>query len=131
MYRVSPFTYLVGGMLATGVANTQVHCSSIETLTVEPTAGMNCSQYFAPYQQLAGGSVLNPDATSACQFCSISDTNVFLDAIGISYDHRWRNYGILWVYIGFNAGAALFFYWLNRVPKNKKAKETPPAVAAV
>ncbi|KAJ7770562.1 ABC-2 type transporter-domain-containing protein [Mycena metata] len=131
MYRVSPFTYLVGGMLATGVANTQVHCSSIETLTVEPTAGMNCNQYFAPYQQLAGGSVLNPDATSACQFCSISDTNVFLDAIGISYDHRWRNYGILWVYIGFNAGAALFFYWLNRVPKNKKAKETPPAVAAV
>jgi ABC-type multidrug transport system permease subunit len=32
---------------------------------------------------------------------------------------------LLWVYIGFNAMGALFFYWLNRVPKNTKAKKTP------
>ncbi|KAJ7128069.1 ABC-2 type transporter-domain-containing protein [Mycena filopes] len=131
MYRVSPFTYLVGGMLATGIANTEVHCSSIEILTVDPTAGLSCKDYFAPYMSFAGGSLLNPNATSGCQFCSVAETNVFLDSIGISYEHRWRNYGILWVYIGFNAMAALFFYWLNRVPKNKKTKETPAATAAV
>ncbi|KAJ6535720.1 ABC transporter CDR4 [Mycena capillaripes] len=125
LYRVSPFTYLVGGMLGVGVANTEVICSNIELLTVDPVAGQNCSAYFAPYIQLAGGSVLNPGATSACQFCSISETNVFLAGIGISYENRWRNYGLLWVYIGFNALGTLFFYWLARVPKNKKAKETP------
>ncbi|KAJ7910672.1 ABC-2 type transporter-domain-containing protein [Mycena leptocephala] len=113
MYRVSPFTYLVGGMLATGVANTEVICSSIELLNVDPVAGQNCEQYFAPYMAFAGGNVLNPNATSG-------STN-------ISYDDRWRNYGLLWVYIGFNATGALFFYWLNRVPKNTKPKETPAA----
>jgi ABC-type multidrug transport system permease subunit len=84
MYRVSPFTYLVGGMLATGVANTEVVCSSIELLNVDPVAGQNCKQYFAPYMAFAGGNVLNPNATSGCQFCSIADTNVFLAATNIS-----------------------------------------------
>ncbi|KAJ7479046.1 ABC-2 type transporter-domain-containing protein [Mycena latifolia] len=123
MYRVSPFSYLVGGMLATGVANTEVHCSSIELLIVDPAGGQNCAQYFAPYMELAGGSLLNPNATSACEFCSLADTNVFLGTINIFYDQRWRNFGILWVFIGFNVMGAVFFYWLSRVPKNKKAKE--------
>ncbi|KAJ6571794.1 putative ABC transporter [Mycena capillaripes] len=127
MYRVSPFTYLVGGMLATGIANSEVICSSIEVLTVNPRANQNCSDYFAPYISLAGGSVVNPSAMSGCQFCSLNETNVFLAATDISYDQRWRNYGLLWVYIGVNALGALFFYWLNRVPRTKKAKETPAA----
>ncbi|KAJ7136060.1 ABC-2 type transporter-domain-containing protein [Mycena epipterygia] len=122
MYRVSPFSYLVGGMLATGVANTEVHCSSIEILHVDPAFGQACGDYFAPYVKLAGGSVLNPNATSDCQFCSISETNVFLEAINIFYSQRWRNFGLIWIYIGFNIFGALFFYWLNRVPKEKKKK---------
>ncbi|KAJ7461173.1 ABC-2 type transporter-domain-containing protein [Mycena latifolia] len=123
MYRVSPFSYLVGGMLATGVANTEVQCSSIELLVVDPAGGMNCTQYFKPYMDLAGGALLNPDATSACEFCSIAKTNVFLEGINIFYDQRWRNFGILWVFIGFNVIGAMFLYWLSRVPKNKKTKE--------
>ncbi|KAJ6631165.1 ABC transporter CDR4 [Mycena sp. CBHHK59/15] len=122
MYRVSPFSYLVGGMLATGVANVEVECSSIEILKVDPVAGQ-CLDYFKPYLEIAGGKVLNPNATSACEYCPIADTNVFLEAINIFYDQRWRNFGILWVFIGFNTAGALFFYWLQRVPKEKKTKE--------
>ncbi|KAJ7076067.1 ABC-2 type transporter-domain-containing protein [Mycena belliarum] len=122
MYRVSPFSYLVGGMLATGVANTEVHCSSIEVLIVDPTAGMNCLDYFKPYLAIAGGSVVNPNATSACEFCSVASTNVFLKSINIVYEDRWRNFGLMWVYIAFNTAGAMFFYWLNRVPKDKKPK---------
>ncbi|KAK7049026.1 hypothetical protein R3P38DRAFT_3620540 [Favolaschia claudopus] len=48
--RVSPFTYLVGGMSATGVANSRVECPSVELLHVDPTAGQNCGEYFASYQ---------------------------------------------------------------------------------
>ncbi|CAK5272262.1 unnamed protein product [Mycena citricolor] len=123
MYRVSPFSYFVGGMLATGLANTNVTCSPIELLHVDPTAGLNCGQYFAPYMQVAGGQVMNPNATSACEFCSISDTNVFLAASNIHYSERWRNFGLIWVFILFNAAAALAFYWFWRVPKDKKKKE--------
>ncbi|KAJ6486867.1 ABC-2 type transporter-domain-containing protein [Mycena sanguinolenta] len=120
MYRVSPFNYLVSGMLSTGIANTKVVCSSIEVLTVDPVPGQNCGEYFAPYAKLAGGSVLNPDATADCQFCALSDTNVYLESLKVFYDQRWRNFGFLWIYIGFNVIAALFLYWLLRVPKRRR-----------
>ncbi|KAJ7637098.1 ABC-2 type transporter-domain-containing protein [Roridomyces roridus] len=110
MYRVSPFSYLVGGMLATGVANVNVTCSDIELLTIDPVS-------------VAGGSLLNPNATSACQFCTVADTNTFLANINISYSERWRNFGIMWVYIGFNAFAACLLYYYGRVPKDKKTKQ--------
>ncbi|KAF7289891.1 hypothetical protein MIND_01363800 [Mycena indigotica] len=124
MYRVSPFTYLVGGMLSTGVANTQVTCSDIELLVVDPFAGQTCAEYFRPYMQLAGGSLWNPTALAGCQFCAISDTNVFLAATEISYSQRWRNMGLFWVYIAFNAVMAVFLYWLLRVPKERRRKES-------
>ncbi|KAJ7741755.1 ABC-2 type transporter-domain-containing protein [Mycena maculata] len=123
MYRVSPFSYLVDGMLAAGVANTEVICSSIEILVVDPVAGQTCGQYFAPYIAEAGGNILNPNATSGCEFCTLAGTNVYLAASDIFYSQRWRNFGILWVFICFNAAGALFFYWLNRVPKDKKTKK--------
>ncbi len=71
---------------------------------------------------MAGGSITNPDATSNCQFCSVTSTNAFLTQINVSYDHRWRNFGIFWVYIVVNVVGALFFYWLARVPKGAKAR---------
>ncbi|KAJ7057894.1 ABC-2 type transporter-domain-containing protein [Mycena amicta] len=123
MYRVSPFSYLVGGMLSTGVANTEVICSDIEVLKVDPVAGQNCQDYFSPYIALARGKVYNPNATSACEYCPVAETNVFLAGSNIFYSQRWRNFGIIWVYILFNASAAVFFYWLLRVPKGEKTKE--------
>ncbi|KAJ7057874.1 ABC-2 type transporter-domain-containing protein [Mycena amicta] len=120
MYRVSPFSYLVGGMLSTGVANTAVVCSDIELLVVDPLPGQTCGEYFLPYKQIAGGSVHNPNATSGCQFCAIAETNVFLAASEISYSQRWRNTGIFWAYIIFNASMAVFLYWLLRVPKERR-----------
>ncbi|KAJ7285824.1 hypothetical protein C8J57DRAFT_1216146 [Mycena rebaudengoi] len=39
------------------------------------------------------------------------------------YSEQWRNFGILWVFIGVNILGAFFFYWLARVPKDKKPKE--------
>jgi ATP-binding cassette subfamily G (WHITE) protein 2 (PDR) len=48
MYRVSPFTYLVSGMMATGLANTDVICSSIEYLHLNPPPGHTCAAYLAP-----------------------------------------------------------------------------------
>jgi ABC-type multidrug transport system permease subunit len=117
MYRLSPFTYLVSGMLAAGLGRAKVKCSDIEILTFDPPANTTCQDYMAKYQELAGGTVLNPDATSACQFCSVADTDVFLQQVSVNYDDKWRNFGLLIVYIAFNIGMAYVFYWLARVPK--------------
>ncbi|VDC07751.1 unnamed protein product [Peniophora sp. CBMAI 1063] len=121
MYRVSPFTYLVDGLLSTAVANAPAECSAIEYSVVDPPSGQTCAQYFQDYIGLAGGVLQNPNATSDCQFCQVTETNTFLASVSSSYDHRYRNFGLLWVYIIFNAAGALFFYWLARVPKGSRA----------
>lgn len=103
------------------MANAPAECSSIEYSVVDPPSGQTCAQYFQDYIGFAGGALQNPNATSECQFCQITETNTFLTQVSSSYDHRYRNTGLLWVYIVFNAAGALFFYWLARVPKGTRA----------
>ncbi|KAF9878804.1 hypothetical protein CkaCkLH20_03704 [Colletotrichum karsti] len=119
MYRVSPLTYLVDGLLSTGLAHNTVECSSLELLQFSPPQANNvtCGAYMEPYMQLAGGRVYNPNSTDMCQFCPLATTDAFLATTSTAYDKRWRNWGLMWVYIVFNLFAALFLYWLARVPK--------------
>lgn len=120
VYRLSPFTYLVDGMLSTGIANSNVVCSEIEYLHFNPLPTQNCGTYMQQHISNFGGYVQNPEAMTDCAYCPISSTNVFLSAVGLSYDRRWRNFGLMWVYIVFNTGMALVIYWWARVPKKPK-----------
>lgn len=115
MYRTSPLTYLLSGMLSTGLANIDVQCDDIEIILVQPPANQTCGDYLAAYMQLAGGAVYNPEATSNCEFCEISESNVFLESVSAYYSDRWRNFGLMWVYIAFNIATTLFLYWFVRV----------------
>ncbi|KUI69409.1 ABC transporter CDR4 [Cytospora mali] len=123
MYRVSPFTYLVQGMLSAAVANTNVECAANELLTFQPLSGQTCGEYMKEYISLAGGYLVDDNATSDCSFCTIRETNAFLASVSAKYSERWRNFGILWAFIIFNIFAALGVYWLARVPKAKKVKK--------
>lgn len=116
MYRISPFTYMISGMLATAVANSKVVCAPSELLSFQPLNG-TCQQYMEPYIALAGGYLVQPNATDVCQYCTISDTNIFLQSVGSYYGDRWRNFGILWAFVIFNIFGALSLYWIVRVPK--------------
>ncbi|KAF2734272.1 putative multidrug resistance ABC transporter [Polyplosphaeria fusca] len=128
MYRLSPFTYMVSGMLTVGVANTEVQCADNEFLRFNPARG-NCGEYIADYKSTFGGYMLDNNATSDCAFCPIQDTNVFLASVSSYYSDAWRNFGILWVYIIFNVFGAVFLYWLIRVPKVKKEKAVEVVVS--
>ncbi|KAH0492908.1 hypothetical protein TgHK011_007836 [Trichoderma gracile] len=128
MYRVSPFSYLVNGMLSVAVANTKVTCADNEFVRMQPPANETCGEYLKTFIDLTHGNLTNPDSTDECVYCSISETNTYLATVGSHYSERWRNFGLIWVYIGFNIAAALFVYWLARVPKKqlknaKKAKK--------
>ena len=129
MYRVSPFTYLVSGMLSVCISNTEVICAPNEYLHFDPLNG-SCGEYMEVYKSTMGGYVENELATSNCSFCPISDTNVFLGAVSANYSDVWRNFGIMWVYIVFNIFAACALYWWVRVPKVKKEKANEIPVAA-
>jgi ABC-type multidrug transport system permease subunit len=117
MYRVSPLTYLVSALLSTGLSQNDVQCLDIEMLRFQPSTNATCGQYLEPFIQMAGGRLLDPNATDICEFCPLAITDAFLSTIDVSYSNRWRDFGIMWVYIVFNVIAALFLYWLIRVPK--------------
>lgn len=125
MYRVSPFTYLVSAMLSVGLANTQVVCSDRELLKITPPSGQTCMEYLGPYMEFAGGYLTDENATTDCSLCSVKDTNFILEGLSARYNERWRNFGLLLVYIAFNIVAAVFIYWLVRVPKNSGKEEAP------
>lgn len=122
MYRVSPFTYLVSAMLSTGLSGASAQCEKVEFLQFDPPSGQTCGEYMNPYINMTrSGYLVDESATSGCSFCSVDNTDTFLAQIGSNYDDAWRNFGLMWVYIVFNIFAAVFIYWLARVPKGKKA----------
>ena len=120
MYRLSPFTYLVSGLLATGLARSSVHCAPNEFIRFQPPQGSTCGQYIEAYTSALGGYMQNPEATSNCEYCAVESTDVFLNQLSSNYDDVWRNFGILWAYVIFNIFAALALYWLIRMPKKEK-----------
>ncbi|KAK6461712.1 multidrug resistance protein [Scheffersomyces coipomensis] len=127
MYRCNPFTYLVQGILSTGLANTKVICATEELLLFNPPSGETCGTYMAPYMKLAGGYLTDTGATSGCQYCQMNSTNDYLASVNAYFSERWRNFGIFIVFIAFNIILTIIFYWAARVPKGnreqKKAKK--------
>jgi ABC-type multidrug transport system permease subunit len=120
LYRVSPLSYYVSAVLSTGLANVGVTCAGNEFTTLDPPAGQTCGEYLARHIATAGGYLLDEGATSACRYCKIKETNVYLEGLQADYGTRWRNFGIMWAYVVFNIVAALVLYWVARMPKGKK-----------
>lgn len=105
--RVSPMTYLVAGWAGTGLAGRLVNCAENELAIFNPPSGSNCQAYLAPYfEGGAPGQLLNPDATSSCQYCPLTSADQFLAGSNIYPEQRWRNFGIGFAYIGFNVSRA-------------------------
>lgn len=133
MYRISPFTYLVSGMLSTAVANTDIVCADNEYLKMQPPNGQSCGEYLNPYifgyefggEQVAptGGYLMDSNATSDCMLCPMQSTNMYLAGVSSYYEDRYRNFGLMWVYCIFNIVAALGLYWLVRMPKKNVFKK--------
>lgn len=121
MYRVSPYTYLIEGLLGQGmlyfflvdtsyidrkmkaVGHMDINCSSKELSKLSPPSGLTCGEYMQNYIAASGGYLTNPNDTSDCMFCSSRTTDQFLSSsFNIFYSHHWRNFGLLFAYICFN-----------------------------
>lgn len=120
MYYVSPLTYIVQGLLSSGVTGATITCSAREVLSIQAPDGQTCAEYLGAYANATFGNILNPDATGECNFCSMASATPFLHSIHAYVNQGWRNFGIVIAYTIINVFLALFFYWLGRVPKGKK-----------
>ncbi|CEL55831.1 hypothetical protein RSOLAG1IB_01843 [Rhizoctonia solani AG-1 IB] len=115
MYRLSPLTYLIEGLLVNGIGNMDLTCSPTEIQTIVPPSGQTCSSYMSQYISTAGGYLVNPNASSDCQFCPQSTTDTYLTSLNMSYSHRWRNVGIMIAFVAFNVFLVYAGTWLFRV----------------
>lgn len=117
MYRVSPFTYWVSAMAATQLHDRVVQCSPSEMSIFDPPSGQTCGEYMSSFMSMAGGQLSNPNATSDCNYCSVAVADDFLSSVNIYWSERWRNFGLMWVYIVFNIFLATMLYYTFRVKK--------------
>lgn len=121
MYRLSPFSYWISGIVSTQLHGREVTCSAAETNRFAPPNGMMCSDYLASFLSDATGYLLNPNSTTECEYCSVRVADQYVAASNIYWSDRWRNFGIMWAYILFNIAVAVSTYYLFRVRKWKKA----------
>ncbi|TDL19014.1 hypothetical protein BD410DRAFT_752633 [Rickenella mellea] len=114
MYRVSPLTYLIEGVVGQAIGNQYITCAPHEFAIVAPPSGKSCQQYMATFISSYGGYLQNPDSCNSCQYCAARTTDEFLaQNFNIFYAHRWRNVGILLVYIVVNIAGMYLFTFLR------------------
>ncbi|KAJ5952972.1 uncharacterized protein N7479_011385 [Penicillium vulpinum] len=127
MNRVSPLTYYVGGISATALHGRPIHCSDRELRVFDPPRGQNCGEYLVEYLKTAPGTLYNPLSADRCQYCPLRVADQYLAAREISWDNRWRNFGIFWAYIISNIIGAIGLYYLFRVlPYTRKTRAQKP-----
>ncbi|KAJ3535372.1 hypothetical protein NM688_g6988 [Phlebia brevispora] len=116
MYRVSPYSYLIEGLLGTVVGREKIACAPVEFVTVNPPTGMTCTQYLGPFMNVVGGYLTNPNSTADCAYCPYDSTDQFLvQNFSIEYAHHWRDFGIFLCYVAFNTCCIYTFTYLFRI----------------
>ncbi|KAH7320724.1 ABC-2 type transporter [Stachybotrys elegans] len=124
MYRLSPFSYWVGGIAATELAGRAIVCSESEISVFDPPQNLTCGAYMHSYLTNPNGgigTIMNPEATSGCEYCQLQVADQFLAGSDVFFSDRWRNFGIVWAFIFFNVAVAVVSYWAFRVKKwNRK-----------
>jgi ATP-binding cassette, subfamily G (WHITE), member 2, SNQ2 len=76
--------------------------------------GQTCQSFAGTFAEFSG-KLLNPDATSACEYCRYSVGDQYLQTVNMSFDDRWRNFGFMCVYVMFNAALCFTFFYLTKV----------------
>ncbi|KAE8394416.1 ABC-2 type transporter-domain-containing protein [Aspergillus alliaceus] len=123
MYYLSPATYLVSGVMSTSLSGSKVTCATNELLHIRPLKNMTCGEYMSEFISHAGGYLLDSNATGQCEYCTLASTDEYLAGFNIDFKDRWRNFGLLWVYVAFNIFAALGVYYCFRASKCHKVKK--------
>ncbi|KAF9341801.1 hypothetical protein BGZ91_002056 [Linnemannia elongata] len=102
MYWLDPYHYVVEGLVVSQLHDVPVHCKSEEFSIFNSPLGQTCGEYAATFLKTATGYIANPNATSGCQYCTYQKGQDFYTGLSMEFDHRWRNMGLLFIYLLFN-----------------------------
>ncbi|KAF2208392.1 hypothetical protein CERZMDRAFT_101459 [Cercospora zeae-maydis SCOH1-5] len=102
LYELDPFTRLIAGLVSTELHSKPVICTDVELNRFTAPAGQTCGEYMANFFSAGGPGYIVDNSTSDCGYCAYSVGNQFYEPLGISFDNRWRDLGILCAFIGSN-----------------------------
>ncbi|KAG9038328.1 hypothetical protein FRB95_001740 [Tulasnella sp. JGI-2019a] len=102
LYQISPFTRVVAGLTTNELHGLVIRCQSDEFAVFEPPSGQTCQQWAGQFVTDFGGYLNNGDATSGCQYCQYKVGDEFFAGLNMTFEHRWRDLGIVFAFCGFN-----------------------------
>ena len=99
MYWLSPFKYLLEGMLGLVIHNVPIICDSTELAKLRAPPGQTCQSYLGPYTKQAGGYVTTL-GDGMCGFCQYANGDEFGASFNVYFRYVWRDYAIFWAFCG-------------------------------
>ncbi|KAL7811019.1 P-loop containing nucleoside triphosphate hydrolase protein [Trichoderma aethiopicum] len=120
LYYLSPFTYLLGGMVTAVTGGVHVTCDTADLTLFTPPQNQTCGEYAAKWALSASAQLLNPDAMypSDCQVCRWESGDQFLAQFNLGDGQlggKWGCWGIFLAFTFSNLALVYFFTWATKV----------------
>ncbi|QGI71281.1 hypothetical protein CEK26_003618 [Fusarium fujikuroi] len=120
LYYLSPFTYLLGGMVTAVTSSVDVSCSPSDLTVFTAPVNETCSSYVSEWALSASAQLLNPKASGddLCQVCRWTTGTQFLDQFNLGDGQLGGQWGSWGIFVGFtfsNLALVYFFTWATKV----------------
>ncbi|EOD44328.1 putative abc drug exporter protein [Neofusicoccum parvum UCRNP2] len=86
-----------------------------QTARFDPPPNQTCSSYAGAFASASPGYLLNPDATSDCQYCPFTIGDDYLATLNISAGDKWRDFGVFLAFVISNWMLVYFFVYTVRI----------------
>ena len=126
MFYLTPFRYLLGGLLSVAVHGRPVICASNEFARFPAPPGQTCQSYTEAFIAQAGGYVQN-GSDGLCEFCQYATGDEFAAGFNIFYSDKWFYYGVFWAFVVFNFMVVFLCSWLYLGGMQSIRKSLSPA----
>jgi len=139
---------MVGATVSNALHDVSVVCTPEELSIIQPPTGngllfwglipgLSCGAYLGPFLESPAnvGQLLNPNATSNCEYCRFAEGDAYLATLNMYWSQRWRNFGIFCAYddplfflvnrlryIIFNFFGIFVLFYLTRIAKRERRK---------
>ncbi|KAI9312444.1 ABC-2 type transporter-domain-containing protein [Dichotomocladium elegans] len=120
MYWLDPYHYLIEGFIVNELHDFKVNCRDEDILAFHPPPGLTCAEYTETFFATGGPGYIREsslNSTELCDYCPFEYGDQYFEALGWSFDNRYRDFGILLGFWIFNILAFVFFVWLFRKPR--------------
>ncbi|KAF2003738.1 hypothetical protein P154DRAFT_572918 [Amniculicola lignicola CBS 123094] len=111
MYWLTPFHYLLEGMLGLLTDGVPITCATNELAIFPPPPGQDCQTYAGAFAQQAGGYI-QTQPNGDCGYCQFASGTQFAASFNVMPKNIWRDFGILFIYICFNFFVVFACTWL-------------------